>query len=170
MASTSSRQHGAVAGAATRPVWASICVLAAMLGAPLTAVQAQTAPPAEQAPAAASPKTCSVCGKVESVRQVKSSKPTSGVGAVAGGVVGGVLGHQIGSGRGRTVATVAGAAGGAYAGNTVEKKKNAKTVYEVSVRMQDGSMRTVQTASAPPVGQAVTLKGDVLQPASSKKK
>ncbi|SCK58069.1 Glycine zipper 2TM domain-containing protein [Variovorax sp. HW608] len=170
MASISPSRRGAVDGAATRPPWASICVLAAMLATPLTVAQAQTPPPAEQAPAAAPSKPCSVCGKVESVRQVKSSKPTSGVGAVAGGVVGGVIGHQIGSGRGRTVATVAGAAGGAYAGNTVEKKKNAKTAYEVSVRMQDGSMRTVQTTTAPPVGQAVTLKGDVLQPASSKKK
>jgi len=130
------------------------------------------APPAsgaEQAPAAAPSKPCSVCGKVESVRKLESTKPTSGVGAVAGGVVGGVLGHQVGSGRGRTLATVAGAGAGAFAGNTVEKKKNTSQAYEVSVRMQDGSMRTVKSTTAPPVGQAVTLKGDVLQAAGSKK-
>ena len=51
----------------------------------------------------------------------------SGVGMVAGGVLGGVLGHQIGGGRGKTVATVAGAAGGAYVGNKVEQNKNTKT-------------------------------------------
>ncbi|MBB3176788.1 glycine zipper 2TM domain-containing protein [Variovorax sp. Sphag1AA] len=155
MASTSPRPRGALAF--------PICALVALLAAP-------PALRAEEAPAAAPPKPCSTCGKVESVRQVKSAKPSSGVGAVAGGVVGGVIGHQVGSGRGRTVATVAGAAGGAYAGNTVEKKKNTKTVYEVSVRMQDGSMRTVQTTSAPPVGQAVTVKGDSLQATGSKKK
>jgi outer membrane lipoprotein SlyB len=171
-------------------MWAAICVLAAMLAAQpvsgavqaptptrapeataLTVSQAETAPPAGQAPAAVSSKPCSTCGKVESVRKVESSKPTSGVGAVAGGVVGGVIGHQVGSGRGRTVATIAGAGAGAFAGNTVEKKKkNTNQVYEIGVRMQDGSMRTVKSTTAPPVGQAVTLKGDVLQPAGSKKK
>ena len=59
-----------------------------------------------------------------------------GVGMVAGGVLGGVLGHQIGSGRGNTVATIAGAAGGAYVGNEVEKNKNTKTYW--SVAHQDG--------------------------------
>ncbi|MEJ8827429.1 glycine zipper 2TM domain-containing protein [Variovorax humicola] len=191
MASTSSRRPNAAAGVPTQPKWAAICAFMAITAvqpasgvgqaqaptparAPeateLTVAQAETAPPAKQAPAAMSSKPCSVCGKVESVHPAKSSKPSSGVGAVAGGVVGGVIGHQIGSGRGRTAATVAGAAGGAYAGNTVEKKESTKTVYEVSVRMQDGSIRTVQTSTAPSVGQAVTVKGDSLQPVSSQKK
>ena len=155
MASTSSNSRGAL-----------MCALAGMLVFQPAFAQAET----EKAPPAAASKPCADCGKVESVRKVSASKPTSGVGAVAGGVVGGVIGHQIGSGRGRTVATVAGAAGGAYAGNKVEKKKNTNTAYEVSVRMQDGSMRTVQTTTAPPVGQAVTLKGNSLQAVSSKKK
>ncbi|WP_245586118.1 glycine zipper 2TM domain-containing protein [Solimonas soli] len=42
-------------------------------------------------------------------------------GTVLGGVAGGVLGHQIGGGHGKDVATVAGAAGGAYLGNKVAK-------------------------------------------------
>lgn len=42
-------------------------------------------------------------------------------GAVIGGLVGGLLGHQIGGGRGRTLATVAGAAGGAFAGHEIQK-------------------------------------------------
>ena len=156
MASTSSRRPSAAAGVP------AICVLAAMLAA-------QPAWGAEQAPAPVSPKPCSVCGKVESVRKLESTKPTSGVGAVAGGVVGGVIGHQVGSGRGRTLATVAGAGAGAFAGNKVEKKKNTNQAYEIGVRMQDGSLRTVKSTTAPPVGQAVTLKGDALQPVGSKK-
>jgi uncharacterized protein YcfJ len=36
-------------------------------------------------------------------------------------VIGGVLGHQIGGGSGRTIATVAGAVGGGYAGNRIQK-------------------------------------------------
>jgi len=155
MASTSSGQPRAPA----RSMWAAIFVLAAVLGA-------QPASGAEQVS-----KPCSTCGKVESVRKIESSKPTSGVGAVAGGVVGGVIGHQVGSGRGRTVATIAGAGAGAFAGNTVEKKKKSTSQgYEIDVRMADGSMRTVKSSTAPPVGQAVTLKGDVLQPVASKKK
>ncbi|MGJ7512137.1 glycine zipper 2TM domain-containing protein [Variovorax sp. GT1P44] len=160
MRSASSRRPGAAADGTVRPAGAALCVLAVVL-----AWQ-----PALAAPPDAVSKPCSVCGKVESVRKVQTAKPTSGVGAVAGGVVGGVLGHQVGSGRGRTLATVAGAGAGAFAGNTVEKKRNTSQVYEVSVRMQDGSMRTVKSTTAPPVGQAVTLKGDVLQPAGSKKK
>src|SRR5215472_12882431 len=43
------------------------------------------------------------------------------IGSVAGAVIGGVIGHQIGGGRGRDIATVAGAAGGGYAGNRIQK-------------------------------------------------
>jgi uncharacterized protein YcfJ len=43
------------------------------------------------------------------------------IGSLAGAVVGGVLGHQIGGGSGRDLATVAGAAGGGYAGNRIQK-------------------------------------------------
>jgi len=48
--------------------------------------------------------------------------PSSGVnvgGALIGGLIGGVLGHQVGGGRGKDVATVAGAVGGAVVGNNV---------------------------------------------------
>ena len=196
MSSTSPGQHAATSGRSTRRPWAAIGVLAAMVlqqalaaqpvagtapppvrapeaSAPNTA-QAEAAPAAGQPPAAAAPapapaKPCSVCGHVESVRKIERPKPTTGVGAVGGAVVGGVLGNQIGSGRGRTVATVAGAVGGGFAGNAVEKKTRTDTVYQVSVRMQDGSLRTVETATAPPVGKAVTLQGNVLKPANGKK-
>jgi uncharacterized protein YcfJ len=48
-------------------------------------------------------------------------------------LLGGVLGHQIGGGTGNTVATVAGAAAGGYAGNRVQKNMQAsdrQTVME----------------------------------------
>lgn len=104
--------------------------------------------------------TCSVCGTVESVNRMQSSGSSSGVGAVAGGVVGGVVGNQVGNGRGRTLATVAGATGGAMAGNAVERNRNTHAVYRVNVRMQDGSLRTVDSGSAFAVGQPVTVKGN----------
>lgn len=43
------------------------------------------------------------------------------IGTIAGAVVGAVVGHQVGGGTGREIATVAGAAGGGYAGNRIQK-------------------------------------------------
>jgi uncharacterized protein YcfJ len=51
------------------------------------------------------------------------------MGTVAGAVIGGVIGHQIGGGTGRDIATVAGAAGGGYAGNRVQKNLQDKDTY-----------------------------------------
>jgi uncharacterized protein YcfJ len=41
-------------------------------------------------------------------------------GTAIGAVAGGLLGHMVGSGKGNTLATVAGAVGGGYAGNRIE--------------------------------------------------
>ncbi len=84
-------------------------------------------------------------------------------GVIAGGVVGGLLGNQVGKGDGRVLGTVLGAAGGAWAGNTIEKKMKKETVYSVRVRMEDGSTRTIEQATAPAVGSKVTLDGSTLQ-------
>ena len=46
----------------------------------------------------------------------------SAVGIGLGAVVGGLLGNQVGDGKGRTLATIAGAVGGAYAGNEIAKR------------------------------------------------
>ena len=46
----------------------------------------------------------------------------SAVGIGLGAVVGGLLGNQVGDGKGRTLATIAGAMGGAYAGNEIAKR------------------------------------------------
>ncbi|MFZ3321251.1 MAG: glycine zipper 2TM domain-containing protein [Usitatibacter sp.] len=86
--------------------------------------------------------TCDHCGTVVDVQTVQQKGQSSGGGAVLGGIVGGVIGHQVGSGRGNTVATVAGAAGGAYAGNEIEKNKNTTTTYVVKLKMDDGADRT----------------------------
>jgi len=85
------------------------------------------------------PPHCSNCGVVESVRAIEQEGSGSGVGAGVGAVVGGLLGNQVGGGNGRTLATIAGALGGGYAGNAIEKRRAATTVYEVIVRMDNGS-------------------------------
>jgi outer membrane lipoprotein SlyB len=82
------------------------------------------------------------CGTVVDVQTVKSEGQSSGGGAVLGGIVGGVIGHQVGSGRGNTVATIAGAAGGAYAGNEIEKNRNSAVTYVVKLKMDNGANRT----------------------------
>ena len=120
------------------------------------------------APAPARAPVCATCGRVESVRTVQHAAPPTGVGAVAGGVLGGVLGNQIGHGGGRTVATVIGAVGGGYAGHTIEKRTRTETRYQVSVRMDDGRLRTVETQTAPPIGKPVVVEGRVLRPADGR--
>ena len=108
--------------------------------------------------AAAQAKCNNDCGRVESVKFVEEKGKSSGLGAVAGGVVGGVIGHQFGSGRGNTVATVAGAAGGAYAGNQVEKNKNKKAYWSVAIKMDSGNVRTFTYSNQPSVHEGERVK------------
>lgn len=91
--------------------------------------------------ASASLADCPNCGVVRSVHEVKVKGQSSGGGAVVGGVVGGLLGNQIGHGSGRTLATVAGVAGGAYAGNEIEKNAKSHMVWRVEVDMDSGDHR-----------------------------
>ncbi|MGE5523191.1 MAG: glycine zipper 2TM domain-containing protein [Rhodospirillaceae bacterium] len=104
---------------------------------------------AAEAPKRAAPAVCASCGTVTSVNAVEKKGEGSGLGAVAGGVVGGLLGNQVGGGNGRTIATVAGVAGGALAGHEVEKRYKAERHYDVAVRMDDGSIRHFTYESQP---------------------
>lgn len=141
-----------------------------------------TQAPAKTVPAAAYPQTypveamqrtadpvarpiCATCGTVESVSTVQREAKPSGVGVVAGGVLGAIVGNQIGKGSGRAVATVAGAVGGGWAGNAIEKNMKKTTVYQVHVRMEDGSIRTIEQAAPASVGARVTVHGGALHPA-----
>lgn len=124
-----------------------------------------------QAPAP-KPVVCADCGTVEAVTAVQRQgqvngvavgNTTVGLGTVAGGVIGGLLGNQVGGGNGKTAMTVLGAAGGAFAGNQVEKNMKKVTVYQVLVRMNDGSTRTVEVSSSIPVGSRVIVEGNNLR-------
>jgi outer membrane lipoprotein SlyB len=124
-----------------------------------------------QAPAP-KPVVCADCGTVESVTPVQRQgevngvavgNTTIGLGTVAGGVVGGLLGNQVGGGSGKTAMTVLGAAGGAFAGNQIEKNMKKVTVYQVRVRMNDGTTRTVEVSSSVPVGSRVIVEGNNLR-------
>ncbi len=87
-------------------------------------------------------RTCNDCGKVQSVRVVQQDGKGGAGGVVLGGVAGGLLGNQVGSGGGRTLATVAGAVGGAYAGKHIEGKMNKVQVWKVNVRFENGRTGT----------------------------
>lgn len=62
-----------------------------------------------------------VCNDVPVVHKAPVKDENRIAGTVIGGVVGGMLGNQVGGGFGNKLATVAGAAGGAYAGNQIQK-------------------------------------------------
>jgi hypothetical protein len=68
---------------------------------------------------------CASCGTVEAVRVVEV--------------------------RGNIAPTILGAAGGVLAGNGVERNVQKRVSYRVTVRMDDGSFRTVSQPTAPTV-------------------
>lgn len=135
------------------------------------------APPSEAAPAAggsavysgyppvSQTRVCANCGTVTAVTPVEREGTPSGAGVVAGGVLGALVGNQFGGGDGKTVATILGAIGGGMAGNTVEKKMKKETVYQVQLRMEDGSTRTVEQTTPATVGAKVTVEGGALRSA-----
>ena len=66
----------------------------------------------------------------ESVTRTKPIKDQDRLlGTGIGAVVGGLLGHEIGGGSGKTLATIAGAAGGGYAGNKIQEKTQQGDTY-----------------------------------------
>ena len=95
---------------------------------------------------------CTSCGTVDAIRSVEVNGAGTGLGAVAGGVTGAVVGNQIGRGNGNTAMTLLGAAGGAFAGNEIEKKVKRHYTYRITLRMDDGSFRTMSQSAAPAVG------------------
>lgn len=109
----------------------------------VAAANAKSAVPAAKtvAPAAAAAAPCTSCGKVTAIKVVEKQGESSAGGMIAGGAVGALLGNQIGKGSTRDIATLAGAAGGAYAGKKIEE--NVKTVkrWDVSVRFDNGDER-----------------------------
>lgn len=129
-------------------------------------------PPYAQAPAAPveTPKPVvkpSNLATVQAVREVQDKGQSTALGPIAGGIAGAVLGHQIGQGRGSQIATVLGAAGGAVAGNAIEKQARGTSHWEIDVHRDDGTNATVRSDVAPSYqpGQRVRLIDGKLQPA-----
>lgn len=108
--------------------------------------------------------SCANCGVVEAVNVVQQQGQGGVVGIVGGGVAGALVGSQIGRGKTKTVAELAGAAGGAYLGNEIEKKVNTTTRYDVVVRMNGGGSQTVSYPAQPgfSVGSRVRVENGAL--------
>lgn len=100
--------------------------------------------PSQGYPAQGYPSQSVYVGTVDRIELINRSDPNNMAGTVIGGVVGGLIGHQIGHGTGRTVATVAGVAGGAYVGNQIEQRQRAPhESFRVTVRMDNGTYQTI---------------------------
>lgn len=81
---------------------------------------------------------CKACGRVTGVRVQKQAGESNALGVVGGGAAGALLGNQVGSGSGRTLATIAGAVGGAYAGKKIQERANTTKVWIVDVQYDNG--------------------------------
>ncbi len=125
----------------------------------LTLLMAACAAPGAQAPGSMEVRQ----GVIEQITpmDLQSSQHT-GVGAVVGGLAGVGLGSLIGGGTGRDVAMVAGAVGGAIAGNEVQKRYDRpQPGQQIVVRVKSGVLVSVSQPINPAlrVGQPVYIEG-----------
>ncbi|HUQ25326.1 MAG TPA: glycine zipper 2TM domain-containing protein [Burkholderiales bacterium] len=129
-----------------RPVARHAAPVAPIAQAP----QAAEAPPAYEAPKSAPlPAQLGVGGVIESVQEIEKKGENPIAGPVLGGIAGAVLGHQFGEGRGKTVATAVGAGAGILGGKVIEQKVRTTKHWQVTVRLDDGSTKTVSSESQP---------------------
>ena len=124
----------------------SVMVLSVIGVAAVTGVVPSTTSPKQDGVALAEPGTrteitnCALCGTVESIRTVEVWDEA---GEVSGG---GIAGAGIGK-DGST--TILGTAGGAASGQEITTSARKRYVYRVTVRMDDGSYRTVSSSTPP---------------------
>jgi len=94
------------------------------------------------------------CDDVQVQHQAPVKDKNRLAGTAIGAVAGGLLGSAIGGGKGKTLATVGGAAAGGYAGNQVQKNMQEKDVSTSTERR----CKTVQDKSQKLVGYNVTYR------------
>jgi outer membrane lipoprotein SlyB len=107
---------------------------------------------------------CTGCARVTAITVAEKPADDATLGMVAGGVVGAVLGRQIGAGRGKDVATIAGAVGGAYAGKKIQENMGRQKSWTVSVTYSDGQSASFDFQQDPgfAVGDSVKSVGKTL--------
>ena len=91
-------------------------------------------------------------GRVATIDSVAAGqRPSTNVGGAAvGAVAGGILGNQVGGGRGRTLATIAGVAGGAVAGNAIANNNTSALevggVFRITIQLDQGGQRVIDVS------------------------
>jgi outer membrane lipoprotein SlyB len=138
-------------------------------GDPVVLTQAPAATPAAPAIEVAKPTAqIGVLGVVQEVQEVKEPGESKGAGVIAGGLAGGIVGNKIAGGGSNTrkVMTLLGVAGGAWAGNQIEKQTRATKHWELTVRLDDGSTQKIRSESEPfwHAGDRVRMVDGKLQP------
>jgi outer membrane lipoprotein SlyB len=108
----------------------------------------------------ASTASCHDCGRVVSVHERKKAGEGGAMGLIGGGVAGALLGNQVGSGHGRQLATLAGAAGGAYAGKKVEEQARSTQVWDVEVQYENGQKGHFEFTHNPGFGSGDQVRKD----------
>jgi uncharacterized protein YcfJ len=96
------------------------------------------------------------CEDVQVQHQAAVKDKNRLAGTAIGAVAGGLLGSAIGGGKGKTLATVGGAAAGGYAGNQVQKNMQQKDVVTTTERQ----CKTVHDKSQKLAGYNVTYRLD----------
>lgn len=99
-------------------------------------------------------------GKIISVREYSvQTNNVNPLGVAGGAIVGGLLGNQIGGGKGKTLATIVGVAGGAYAGNELSKNNQQVQMVELQFKQTNGQNYTINQEKSGYfyVGQAVKV-------------
>lgn len=107
-------------------------------------------------PVAHAQKKCRNCGLVESVREIAANSQTSSTPPV-----GGAMDSQIGAGRNQDLATT----GATMGGNSRENSSASGKKYEIVVRLDDGSTRTLHETHTPMwrPGDRVSINNDTIQ-------
>src|SRR5712671_624505 len=150
-----------IAGPAVSVLIASVIGIGAMTGLlPSGLSQKQgDARPADPGSQSVPATSCALCGTVESIRTIEVRDEASYVGTVPGGLSGAAAGNRTDSNRtdsnrtdsgsANTAMTFLGTVAGAISGDETERNVKKRYAYRVTVRMDDGSFRTVSLSSPP---------------------
>ncbi|ONB79499.1 hypothetical protein AQ903_09110 [Burkholderia pseudomallei] len=95
-------------------------------------------------------------GTVESVRAVRIQGDGGGsaLGTLGGGALGALAGSASGGGRGSVLTAIAGGIAGAVAGNAVGQGLSSANGVEITVRLDNGDLRSITQAATPEVFRA----------------
>ncbi|WP_087108993.1 glycine zipper 2TM domain-containing protein [Parendozoicomonas haliclonae] len=106
-------------------------------------------------------------GEIVEIELVRVDGTQSGVGALTGAAVGGIGGSTIGGGKGKSLATIAGAVAGGVLGNYAERKATETMAINMTVQLENGSYISVVQQEEPGNSYRVGDRVKVLSQGSS---